>query len=347
MQKKKTQIWPATDLTRHRKYLVQAAHILQNGGLVAFATETVYGVGANALDENAVADIFRAKGRPQDNPLIVHISDLQALSDLTREIPLVAKQLAEQFWPGPLTLVLPRSDRISDTVSAGLPTVAVRMPSHPVALELIRLAGVPIAAPSANRSGGPSPTTAQHCIDDLQGRVDVILDSGPCTVGLESTVINLTETPPRLLRPGAVTPEQLQDLVGAINVDESVYKMVEMANSPASPGVKHKHYTPKARVSLVHGDFAAYRQFMQEQAQGDAFGLVFDGEEEKLPVPCISYGKEEDPLSQAERLFSALRELDAVGAKNVYVRAPQAQGVGLAVYNRLVRAAAFTEIFLQ
>ena len=218
-----------------------AAAILQNGGLVGIPTETVYGLAANALDGAAVAKIFAAKGRPMDNPLIVHISHFEQIYDLVREVPEAAKKLAEQFWPGPLTIILPKSARIPDEVSAGLDTVAVRFPSHPVARAVIDAAGVPLAAPSGNLSGHPSPTTAVHVMNDMDGRIEAVLDGGPCSVGVESTVVTLAEQPPRLLRPGGITLEQLRGVLGQVEMDDAVLHPLADGKRAASPGMKYKH----------------------------------------------------------------------------------------------------------
>lgn len=327
--------------------LKRAASILRAGGLVAFPTETVYGLGANALDGEAVAGIFRAKGRPQDNPLIAHIADMEELGPLVAEIPAGAARLAGRFWPGPLTMVLPKSAAVPDAVSAGLPTVAVRMPSHPLAKALISLAGVPVAAPSANRSGSPSPTTADHCLADLEGRVEMILDGGPCPVGLESTVVSLAGDRPRLLRPGAVTPGELKEVLGDLVIDDAVLHKMDEGAEAASPGMKYKHYAPRAEVTMVHGSREAYLRFLEERAGEGVYALAFDEDREQTAVPAVAYGPEGNAAAQAGRLFSALRELDEAGARVVYARAPQAEGVGLAVYNRLVRAAGFREIDLN
>jgi L-threonylcarbamoyladenylate synthase len=327
----------------------QAASIVRGGGLVIFPTETVYGLGANAWNEGAVAKIFAAKGRPQDNPLIAHIAEMDDLGTLVSSIPESAKRLAERFWPGPLTMVLPTSGGVPDAVTAGLDTVAVRMPSHPVARALILAAGVPIAAPSANLSGSPSPTRLTHCAADMDGRVDMILDGGSCDVGLESTVVTLAGDVPRLLRPGGVTLEQLLEVLGTVEADEAVFGKADEAKPVASPGMKYKHYAPKAELTLVYGGKEAFAKYVADHKDDGTAALVFDGEftEEALGVPLVTYGKESDAAAQAERLFAALRELDEIGAKTAYARAPSADGVGLAVYNRLMRAAAFREIKLN
>lgn len=313
---------------------------------MALPTETVYGLAANALDEKAVAAIFQAKGRPQDNPLIVHIASLEELSPLVREIPKEAAQLAEAFWPGPLTLVLPRSKRVPNIVTAGLDTVAVRFPSHPVIQQVIRQAGVPLAAPSANRSGRPSPTTAAHCMTDLEGRVPLILDGGPCTVGLESTVLSLAGAVPRLLRPGAVTPEALERVLGHLEIDPAVREKPK-EGPVASPGMKYRHYAPKARVTALLGDWDACRDFLEKHQREGVWALVYEENQPTCPLPSLSLGREDDPSAHGQRLFGLLRELDERGATEVYARAPQEEGMGLAVYNRLIRAAGFRRVDLR
>mgnify|MGYP003377864895 CR=1 FL=1 len=326
--------------------LQRAAQLLRQGKLVALPTETVYGLGANAFLEESVKGIYLAKGRPQDNPLIVHISQWEELEPLVTQIPPSAKALADAYWPGPMTMILPKSPRIPRTTSGGLDTVAIRMPSHPVAREVIRLAGVPIAAPSANLSGSPSPTTAQHCVHDLWGRVDAILDGGPCQVGVESTVLTLCTPVPRLLRPGAVTPEQLRAVLGELEVDPAVLHRIAENAVVSSPGMKYKHYAPKAHESIVQSDLEAFARYLQEHKEEGVWALCFEGEQDALPVPALVYGRREDPSSQAKTLFDCLRKLDELGAKRVYARCPSQEGVGLAVYNRLLRAAAFEEIIL-
>ncbi len=326
--------------------LEKAARILQQGGLVAIPTETVYGLAANALDIRAVESIFEAKGRPQDNPLIVHIDDMAMLEQVVSSVPREAFVLAETFWPGPLTMVLPRGDRIPPAVSAGLDTVAVRMPSHPIAREIIRLSGLPLAAPSANVSGSPSPTTSAHVLADLDGKIQAVVEGGSSQVGVESTVISLVSDPPRLLRPGGVTLEQLREVLGEVEVDPAVTGQA-MSTAVSSPGMKYKHYSPRANVILVQGTLTAFCDYIGSLPEGQGvFALCFSGEEDRIPLPCVTYGTAEDALTQSQRLFSALRELDDQGAKTVYARCPEATGVGLAVFNRLQRAAGFQKIEL-
>lgn len=322
-----------------------AGALIRGGGLVAFPTETVYGLGANALDGNAVAGIFRAKGRPQDNPLIVHIADADDAARYVRFLPRPALALFDRFWPGPLTVVLPKSPVIPDIVSAGLDTVALRMPAHPAALALIRAAKVPVAAPSANVSGRPSPTCAAHVIEDLGGKIDAVLDGGPCRIGLESTVVSLCEDEPVLLRPGGVTPEELLDVLGALRQDDAVLNRPSPELRPRSPGMKYRHYAPRARLIVVRGDKEAARsRILKEAARGPGrVGvLCFDGETDSYPgLTALSYGDGGDALSLARGLFAALRRLDQTGCNTAYARCPEARGVGLAVYNRIIKAAGF------
>lgn len=325
--------------------LDEAATLLRDGRLVALPTETVYGLAANALDPKASKAIYAAKGRPSDNPLIVHVSDVSEIAPLVKQVPDALYQLAEKFWPGPMTVIMEKSNAIPDETSGGLDTVAIRMPSHPVAREIIRRAGVPLAAPSANLSGSPSPTCAQHCIDDLTGRVDAIVDGGACEVGVESTVLTLCTNPPAVLRPGAVTVEMLREILPDVVIDPNVFHHLSDNVKVRSPGMKYKHYSPKARVVLVRGEQAKFRKFVSEQS--GKFGvLCFSGDEPYVTKPYIVYGKQGDAASQAKHVFDALREVDKEKMELVYVRVDDAQGIGQAVYNRLLRAAGFEEIKL-
>lgn len=319
----------------------KAAKILKNGGLVAIPTETVYGLAANALKPAAVAKIFNAKGRPMDNPLIVHISHFEEIYRLVKFVPKKAKELADKYWPGPLTIILPKSDLIPDEVSAGLPTVAIRMPSHPVARAIIEKSGLPLAAPSANSSGLPSPTTARHVMDDMNGKIEAVVDGGACDVGIESTVVTLATDVPRLLRPGGITHEQLESVLGHVEIDHAVLSELKEGEKPSSPGMKYKHYSPKAEVYIVNGNLPSFRYWIDsDMHEGDA-ALCFEGEENSVGVPCLSFGRQNDSLEQAHSLFDSLRKFDDMGVKRVFVRAPSVDGVGLGVYNRLLRAAAF------
>ncbi len=325
----------------------RAAGLLRQGGLVAVPTETVYGLAANALDGQAVSKIFLAKGRPQDNPLIVHISSLEELFPLVAAVPAEAEKLAKAYWPGPLTMIFQKSSLIPQEVSAGLDTVAVRFPSHPVARRVISMAGVPLAAPSANLSGSPSPTCARHVMDDMDGRIDAVLDGGSCDVGVESTVISMAARPFRLLRPGGITLEQLEAVLGKVEVDPAVLHKLEEGRRAASPGMKYKHYAPKAHVTLVKGESGGYADFVNGKGRENTYALCFEEDVALLRVPHVCFGRRSEFDKQAQELFFDLRELDKKGAKEIYVHCPEATGVGLAVYNRLIRAAAFEIIDLS
>jgi L-threonylcarbamoyladenylate synthase len=315
--------------------IATAARVLQEGGLVAFPTETVYGLGADALSGAAVARIFSAKGRPADNPLIVHVADVAAARELVREFPALAERAAAALWPGPLTIVLPRGDAVPDITTAGQATVAIRVPAHPVALALLRACGRPLAAPSANRSGRPSPTLAAHVLADLDGRVELILDGGPTLHGLESSVLDLSRGRPMLLRRGSVTIEQLRALLGEVDtLDEG-----DAGALARSPGLRHRHYAPRARVELVaegEGEAAVMRAL----AAGERVALVCRREVVtgamgtlvlRLPDELAGFGRE---------LFAGLRTLDAAGVERIVIEAVPEVGVGAAIMDRLRRAAA-------
>lgn len=329
-------------LTSDTAGLAAAAALLKEGQVVGMPTETVYGLAANALSTAAVARIFEAKGRPQDNPLIVHIASLEDLPPLCREIPPVCARLAEAFWPGPMTLLFEKSELVPDGVTAGLPTVAVRFPAHPVAQALIRESGLPLAAPSANTSGKPSPTTAGHVLADLNGKIPAVLDGGDCLFGVESTVLMPMGTDRvHILRPGGVTAEQLAALGLTVTVDPGVLIEIKPEEPALSPGMKHKHYAPKTRLILAEGPLEGFYRLLDAHKNESVGALVFDGEEQGLSVPWVSYGAENDPAAQAHRLFDALRALDGLGVDTVYGRMPKKEGLALAVYNRILRAAAF------
>ncbi len=329
-----------------------AADILQNGGVVAMPTETVYGLAADALDGEAVKKIFLAKRRPMDNPLIVHISEIDDIErfNLVSEFPEKAKKLAEKFWPGPLTIIMKKSDIIPDEVSAGLSTVAIRLPSHKVARELIRGSGTVLAAPSANRSGSPSPTTAQHVMNDLFGDIQAVVDGGMCDVGVESTVITLATKTPRLLRPGLVTVEQIEEVIGHIDVDHAVLFKLESDEKVSSPGMKYKHYAPKAKVVLLSGDSEKFADFVNAEYKNDSSvgAICYDEDIDSLLCNAIPIGKADDLETQAHLLFDALRQVDELSCFNtVYAHCPTKTGVGMALYNRLIRAASFEVISLE
>ncbi len=325
--------------------LRRAADIISSGGLVAIPTETVYGLGASALIDEAVARIFEVKGRPQDNPLIIHVHGAEALDKWCSDVPDTAYELAEKFWPGPLTMVLKKKPCVPDRVTAGMSTVGVRCPDHPATLRIIELAGVPIAAPSANISGKPSPTTAEHVRHDIDGMVEAIVDGGDCRVGLESTIVDLSVTPPRLLRPGGVSLEQLRDVLGEVSVDAAVYRKLEAGEQPKAPGMKYRHYSPRAKVTILDGTVENVADYVNTNYTERTAVLCFDGEEELFKTPvCLSYGDPEKPETLAEKLFACLRELDREDIDEIYSRCPPKDGVGLAVYNRLSKAAGNTVI---
>ena len=319
-----------------------AAKLLREGQLVAIPTETVYGLGANGLDPEAVAKIFLVKGRPQDNPLSLHIADPGQMETICKDIPESAWALAEAFWPGPLTMVLPVKDVVPKCTTSGLSTVAVRCPDCAITREIIRTAGVPVAAPSANISGKPSTTTAQHVYDDHQGKIPLIVDGGPCRVGVESTIIDLTEQPPRLLRPGGMTPEQLTAVLGEITVDKAVTAQIDTDAVVKAPGMKYRHYAPQCAVMIVSGDREKAAAYIRAHIGPTDRVLCFT---EELPLyeGCapLAYGSEADVSTLSKGLFAALRELDKPGIGTVYARCPVGGGMAYAVQNRLKKAAAF------
>ncbi len=325
-----------------------AARLFARGELVGFPTETVYGLGANALEREAVLSIFAAKGRPADNPLIVHIWSRDQMEGLCR-IPEGAEALMDAFWPGPLTLLFPRTERIPDEVTAGLPTVAVRMPSMPCTRELLKAAGLPIAAPSANRSGRPSPTTAAHVLEDMDGRIPLILDGGACQVGLESTVLDLTRGEPTILRPGGITREMAEEVLHRkVALAGSILRPLQPDEKALSPGMRYRHYAPKGEVTLVEGSGDEVIRTLRERCLADrAAGrrscvLCFTEHLSRLR-DCDPHdiGSREDGAQVAHRLFDVLRKLDREGMETVYSEVLPPEGVGLAVMNRLGRAAAF------
>ena len=324
------------------KAIAEAGEILKNGGIVAIPTETVYGLAADAFNGEAVTKIFEAKGRPQDNPVIVHIGDLGQLPQVAAQVPEQAQKLIDAFWPGPLTLVLPKTDAVPSVVSAGLPTVAVRFPKNKNTQAIIQAAGTPLAAPSANISGSPSPTKALHVMADLKGKIDaVVKDSGLCEVGLESTVVDMTQNPPMLLRPGAVTPEQIKEVIGELAINPGVTEELADDAAVASPGMKYRHYAPKVKVVLVKGSYEKYRDFLNDRQSSKNVALCYKGEGTDIGVPVVSYGLAGSPEEQARELFDALRRIDKMAVNVVYARCPKPEGIGLALYNRLIRAAGF------
>ena len=319
-----------------------AAKIVREGGLLGIPTETVYGLGANALDPKAVNRIFEAKGRPQDNPLIIHVTGPQWLPRYCAEVPPLAYVLARKFWPGPLTMILKRKPIVPDETTAGLDTVGVRCPDHPVTLAIIREAGVPVAAPSANASGRPSCTTAQDVLEDMEGKIEGVVDGGACSVGVESTILDLTCDPPRLLRPGGLPLEELERLIGPIDVDKAVTRALQEGEQPKAPGMKYRHYAPKAPVTVVTGapDKSA-QEILRLVKPGD--GIICFDEYARLFENCEVHtlGPSDDKLAHSQRVFDALRTFDNSSVKQIYAQCPDNRGLGLAVGNRLKKAAGF------
>ena len=324
--------------------LDRAAELLTEGQVVAVPTETVYGLAANAFDEKAVCRIFEAKGRPADNPLIVHIADVSELEKLSPSVPELAHRCAERFWPGPLTMILPKADIIPSVTSGGLDTVGIRMPADKTARAVIKRCGFPLAAPSANLSGSPSPTALRHVYDDMNGRIPAIIDGGDCSVGVESTVICFDGDRIRILRPGFVSPDDLAEVAETI-VDKGVLEQLSPDAVVRSPGMKYKHYAPKADVTIIDSDRDSFISYVRRNADEATMLLVFSEDDcSGLDSGFVIYGKTSE--AQARNLFTALRTLDEMGAEKVYARCPEKSGVGLAVYNRLLRAAGFKAVKL-
>ena len=322
--------------------VAEAAAILRRGGLLGIPTETVYGLGADALNEDAVRRIFEAKGRPQDNPLIIHVPSADWLARYCRDVPDAAYQLAARFWPGPLTMILPRRDIVPLRTTGGPETVGVRCPDHPVTLAIIEAAGVPIAAPSGNTSGRPSPTTAGHMMEDMLGKIEGIVDGGPCTVGVESTILDLTVQPPRLLRPGGLPLEALEQVLGEVAVDDAVRRKMGEGERPRAPGMKYRHYAPKAAVTVVAGPARRSAAYIQQYLPEGAGVICFD-EYAPLFAGHIVHrlGPADDKLAQAQHVFDALRTFDDTDVPEIYAQCPDESGLGLAVSNRLKKAAGF------
>lgn len=325
--------------------LKKAAEFIKNGMVVGIPTETVYGLGADAGNEDAVRAVFAAKGRPADNPLIVHLADFSQAAEYTSEIPPLAYKLAERFCPGPLTMIMPKNNRIPMVTSGGLDTVGIRVPSHPVMHRIIELSGKAIAAPSANISGYPSPTSAEHVMRDMKGKIAAVVDGGQSKFGVESTVISFeSDDTVRILRPGCVTRDMLLEVCREVIIDHAILNEVAAGEKVASPGMKYKHYSPKADIIMVDGDAEAFKKYVGENYGDGVYALIYDGDEENFPYRHLTYGA--DSSEQAHWLFGKLRELDDIGAEKVYVKAPLTDGVGLAVYNRLIRAAGFEVVRL-
>ncbi len=329
--------------------LEEACRILQKGGLVAFPTETVYGLGGDAMHPEASAKIYAAKGRPSDNPLIVHIADMDALEDITQSVPEAAVKLADHFWPGPLTMIFPKKEAVPKSTTGGLETVAVRMPSHPVARALIRESGVYIAAPSANTSGRPSPTKAEHVKEDLDGRIDMILDGGAVGIGLESTIVDLSTGVPTILRPGYITGEMLEDVLGEVQVDPAILSQKMNPNIVAkAPGMKYRHYAPKGQMTIIEGDTGKVvdeiNRLVKEKTDEGCSVAVIATEETKDAYACAnvrSVGSRATEGSIAAGLYDILREMDHIGAEYIYAESFEKDTLGKAIMNRMLKAAAY------
>ena len=337
-----TRYFTITDPARESAAVEQAADILRRGGLLAIPTETVYGLGADGLNADAVRHIFEAKGRPQDNPLILHIPDASWLARYCKDVPETAYRLAGRFWPGPLTMILPKADCVPLVTTGGLDTVGMRCPDHAVTRAIIAAAGVPVAAPSANTSGRPSCTTAAHVREDMDGRIDGVVDGGPCRVGVESTIIDLTCTPPRLLRPGGLPLEELRAVLGEVAVDKAVTQQMAAGERPRAPGMKYRHYAPKAPVTVVTGSpRASARRLLA--ALGERDGVICFDEFAPLFAGHIVHrlGASGDKLAQSQHVFDALRTFDATDVPAIWAQCPDSAGLGLAVGNRLKKAAGF------
>lgn len=334
-----------TLLAKPSQHIVdKACEYIDNKQVVALPTETVYGLFADATSSCACEEIYKAKERPMDNPLIVHICDYNMLKKVAAEIPEDALKLADAFWPGPLTIILKKSDIIPDAVSAGLDTVGIRMPQNPVILEIISKTGLPLAGPSANRSGRPSPTDAQYVYDDLKGRIPLIVDGGSCRVGVESTVLSLAGEKPVIFRPGYITQKQISDVLGKeVLLSKGITEELKSDDKVQSPGLKHKHYAPKCEVTIINASFEKYKEKL---LQDNAVAFCFEEYAQKLECISVVYGKENDSVSQAAGLFAALRKLDEIGAEKAYATMPTMDDVGLAVYNRLLRSAEFRVVNL-
>lgn len=322
----------------------EAAEYIRNGELAAFPTETVYGLGADALDPEAVAKIFKAKGRPADNPLIVHLPDFSEAEKYAENIPDIAYRLAEDFCPGPFTIILKKRSIIPDITSGGLDTAGFRIPADETARKFLRECNTPVAAPSANISGSPSPTSAAHVLADMNGKIPVIIDGGSCTVGVESTVVSIENDTVKILRPGFVSAEDIQNAGFKAAVAKGVTEAVNNSEPVLSPGMKYKHYSPAADVTIIDGSLDKFIEYAAAHGTEKSLSMIFDRDSGKFPLPYISYG--DTSGEQAQRLFSCLREADRLSADKLFVRCPSTNGVGLAVYNRLLRAAAFKVVKL-
>ncbi|MDV4151585.1 L-threonylcarbamoyladenylate synthase [Clostridium sp. AL.422] len=342
-----TKISIIKDIDNDIEYLREAACIIYNGGIVAFPTETVYGLGANALNEEAVDKIFKAKGRPQDNPLIVHVAS-KNIDNLVEEVPEIAKELIDKFWPGPLTIILNKKDIIPNRTSANLKSVGIRMPDNEIALKLIELSGFPIAAPSANISGRPSPTDVERCIEDLEGRVDYIIGGEKSDVGVESTIVDCTVMPPVVLRPGGITLEMLKEICSDITIDKAIQGKPDANLKPKAPGMKYRHYAPKAKLQIIKGNkektIEKINEIVQNYIENQKKVAILSTEELSSRFPLgeiIALGSEKNLNDIARNLFEALRECDDMKVDFILCQAFEEKGVGLAIMNRLNKAAGF------
>ncbi len=321
------------------------ADLIKKGEVVGIPTETVYGLAGSALCEDAIDKIFSAKGRPQDNPLIVHIGQLSQVEQLAQNIPKLFYELAEEFWPGPLTMIVEKKDIIPNKTSGGLSSVGLRMPYHPVALEIIRRSGFPVAAPSGNVSGAPSPTTARDMFEDMQGKIPAVIDGGFCNIGIESTVISFEKDGVRLLRPGLVSAEDLAEFT-TVYIDNGVEQKLSHNEKTISPGMKYKHYSPKAKIIIFDGTCEEMCNYISEKNDENAYAVIANSDESKVlkGQKFLTFG---DSLEeQAKNLFFTLRELDRLSASKGYFLLPNKSGVGLALFNRLIRAAGFKVVKL-
>lgn len=342
-----TKVFTINSIEKQREELLAAAEIIRTGGLLAIPTETVYGLGADGLNAEAVRNIFLAKGRPQDNPLILHIADASWLSRYCADVPPAAYRLAEAFWPGPLTMILKRKPIVPDETTAGLNTVGMRCPDHAVTLAIIREADLPIAAPSANRSGRPSCTTASHVLEDMAGRIDGLVDGGECRVGVESSIIDLTVSPPRLLRPGGLPLEKLREVLGEIEIDKAVLQKLAESEKPKAPGMKYRHYAPKAPVTVFTGDAKKTARAIARRAKERSGVICFEEYQGLYPASCVQVlGKAKDTAEQARHVFDALRSFDTRDVTEILAQCPAETGLGLAVANRLKKAAGFQMVTL-
>lgn len=340
-----TKLVTITDVEKQREHLEEAGRILREGGLVAFPTETVYGLGGDALNPGSSRKIYAAKGRPSDNPLIVHICRWEDLAKIAAEIPEAAEKLARRFWPGPLTMVLHKSEQVPYETTGGLDTVAVRMPEHPVALELIRAAGGFVAAPSANTSGKPSPTLAAHVLEDMNGRIEMILDGGAVNIGLESTIVDLTSDKPEVLRPGYITREMLEEVLGEVETDVTILS-ADSGQAPKAPGMKYRHYAPLGELTVVAGECRQVTLWINEnlqrhQALGKKTGVICTDETSGgyRADSVKNIGKRDDEARIARELYRILREFDEEQVDIIYSEAFDTSGVGQAIMNRLLKAA--------